>query len=148
MKVLYLTIFLPAFFLCCKQASSTGETPSTDANGLEAKVMMLHDEVMPKVNEISDLGAQLRKYKASLPVSPDGRIESPDGLDQVLESLKLSEQGMWEWMKAYSDAKPTLTEEQVKPFMEKQLEILNKVDQDMKTSIEKAKTWIAAHPAQ
>lgn len=148
MKVLYLTIFLPAFFLCCKQVSSTGDTSSTDGKALEAKVMTLHDEVMPKVNEISDLGAQLRKYKASLPETADGRIESPDGLDQVMESLKLSEQGMWEWMKAYSDTKSNLPEDQVAPFMEKQLDILHKVNQDMTTSIEKAKTWIAAHPAQ
>lgn len=148
MKLLYLTLLLPAFFLSCKQASTTSDTTSGDAKTLEAKVMTLHDEVMPKVNEISDLGAQLRKYKAALPESADGRIDSPDGLDQVMESLKLSEQGMWEWMKAYSDAKPTLTEDQVQPFMEKQLEILKKVDGDMTASIEKAKAWIAAHPAQ
>ena len=147
MKVLYLTIFLPAFFLCCKPTSPAGETSSMDAKALEAKVMALHDEVMPKVNEISDLGAQLRKFKAALPESPEGRIDSPDGLDQVMESLKLSEQGMWEWMKSYSDTKPTLTEDQLKPFMEKQLEILNKVNQDMTTSIEKAKAWLAAHPS-
>jgi hypothetical protein len=148
MKLLYLTLFIPSLFLSCKQSSSTGETSSEDAKTLEAKVMTLHDEVMPKVNEISDLGAQLRKYKAALPESPDGRIDSPDGLDQVMESMKLSEQGMWEWMKAYSDTKPTLTEDQVKPFMEKQLDILNKVNQDMTSSIDKAKAWIAAHPAQ
>lgn len=148
MKFLYLTLLLPAFFLCCKQASPAGETSTQNENALEAKVMTLHDEVMPKVNEISDLGAQLRKYKAALPESPDGRIDSPDGLEQVMASLKLSEQGMWEWMKAYRDTKPTLTEDQVNTYMEKQLEILNKVNQDMTTSIEKAKAWLAAHPAQ
>jgi chromosome segregation ATPase len=148
MKVLYLTIFLPAFFLCCKQAATQGDSSSTEAKALEAKVMTLHDEVMPKVNDISALSAQLRKLKASLPESVDGQKEIPDGLDQILESLKLSEQGMWDWMKAYSDAKATLTEDQVKPFMEKQLDILNKVDKDMTTSIEQAKNWIAAHPAQ
>lgn len=148
MKVLYLTIFLPAFLLCCKQAPSTGDASTIDAKELEAQVMTLHDEVMPKVNEISSLSAQLRKLKASSPESADGRKETPDGLDQVLESLKLSEQGMWEWMKAYSDAKATLTDDQVNPFMEKQLDILKKVDQDMTSSIEQAKTWLAAHPAQ
>jgi hypothetical protein len=148
MKVLYLTIFLTTFLLCCKQAPATGDSSSGDAKEFETRVMTLHDEVMPKVNEISALSAQLRKVKASVPESAEGRIETPDGLDQVLEALKLSEQGMWEWMKAYSDAKSTLTDDQVKPFMEKQLDILIKVDQDMTSSIEHAKTWLAANPAQ
>lgn len=148
MKVLYLTIFLPAFFLCCKQAPATGDVSSADAKDLETQVMTLHDEVMPKVNDISALSAQLRKLKTSLPESAEGQKEIPDGLDKVLESLKLSEQGMWDWMKAYSDEKAKLREDQVVPFMEKQLEILKKVDTDMSTSIEQAKNWIAAHPAQ
>lgn len=148
MKVLYLTIFLPAFFLCCKQAPATGDVSSVDAKDLETQVMTLHDEVMPKVNDISALSSQLRKLKASLPESAEGQKETPEGLDQVLESLKLSEQGMWDWMKAYSDEKAKLTEDQVGPFMEKQLDILKKVDTDMTSSIEKAKNWIAAHPAQ
>ena len=108
MKVVYLTFFLPALFLCCKQASSTGEPTSSDAKTIETEVMALHDKVMPKVNEITDLSAELRKYIAALPESADGRRETPDSLMQVMESLKLAEQGMWEWMKSYSDTKATL----------------------------------------
>jgi len=148
MKVLYLFFLLPVFLLCCKPSATNSETAGMDGKALEMKVMALHDEVMPKVNEINDLGAQLRKFKASLPESEDERIVAPDGMDQVMESLKLSEQGMWEWMKSYTDTKATLTDDQLKPFMEKQLDILNKVNQDMTTSIEKAKAWIAAHPTK
>ena len=148
MKVAYLTFLLPALFLCCKQASSTGETSNADAKTLEAQVMALHDEVMPKVNEITDLSAELRKFKAGIPESPDGRIDTPDSLMQVMESLKLAEQGMWEWMKAFSDTKATLTEDQMKPFMEKQLAILTKVSTDMTSSIDRAKSWIATHPTK
>lgn len=148
MKLVYLTIFLPAIFLCCKKASSTGETSSSDVKALETQVMTLHDEVMPKVNDISGLSAQLRKFKSDLPESPDGRVETPDSLMQVMEDLKLAEQGMWDWMKSYSDTKETLTEDQLKPFLEKQLEILTKVANDMNSSIENAKSWLASHPTK
>lgn len=148
MKLAYLTIFLPGLFLCCKQASSTGVSSTSDAKSLEAKVMALHDEVMPKVNEITDLSAELRKFKAGIPESPDGRVDTPDSLMQVMESLKLAEQGMWDWMKSFSDTKATLAEDQLAPFMEKQIDILNKVNQDMTSSIERAKSWIATHPTK
>ena len=73
---------------------------------------------------------------------------SPDGLEELMGSLKLAEQGMWDWMKAYSDTKPTIKEDQMKSFYESQLETINKIKQDMLGSIEKAQTWLAAYKAK
>ena len=110
--------------------------------------MAVHDEVMPKINDIGHLSAQLRNIKSKLEETPEGKIESPEGLDDALQSLKLAEQGMWDWMKNYSDTKAKVAPDQMKSFMEEQLVSIEKVKQDMLASIDKAKKWIADHPVQ
>ncbi len=151
MRVLSFFLLFFTLFWSCKNTSpgtTSGDSVPTDAKSLEVQVMAIHDEVMPRLNEIGHLSAQLRNIKSAVKESPEGKFESPDGLDQVLESLKLADQGMWDWMKAYSDTKSGLTEDQLKPFMEKQLVLIQKIKLDINASIEKAQAWIAAHPSK
>jgi hypothetical protein len=115
---------------------------------LEHQVMAVHDEVMPKMADITKLTAQLRAVKNSIKENQDGKMVSPDGLDELMGSLKLAEQGMWDWMKAYSDTKPTIKEDQLKSFYKSQLETITKVKQDMLGSIERAQTWLADYKAK
>lgn len=113
---------------------------------MEAEVMVIHDEVMPKMNDINDLSAQLREIRSNVVEDENGKSVSPEGLDDALKSLKLAEQAMWDWMKAYSDTKATLQEDQLKLFYEKEMEKITKVRQDMLDAIQKAQTWIEANP--
>ncbi len=149
MRVLLLMIFCCFSVLACKPDASTdstsGDSPSNELKMLEDKVLAIHDEVMPKMKDITDITAQLRAIKAGIKETPEGKLESPDGLEQVMGSLKLAEQGMWDWMKAYSDQKATLKEDQLKSFYEKEMVIVTKVKEDMLSSIEKAQAWLAAY---
>lgn len=150
MKLFFVLLFASLTVWACKK-SGTGDATNTDGAAsdvktLEAQVMAIHDEVMPKMNDIGHLGAQLRRIKSGLPRTPEGKIESPDGLEEVITSLKMSEQGMWDWMKSYSDTKETLNEDQMKIFMEGEMTKVTKVKTDMLAAIEKAQAWIAAHP--
>ena len=89
---------------------------TVDIKAYEDSLLAVHDEVMPRMKEIQDLSTELRKIKAGLKENEMGKIESPEGLDATLESLKLADQGMWDWMKSYSDTKKTLKEDQLMPF--------------------------------
>ena len=152
MRVLSSILFASLLLLSCKPSTDAGNTSSegsaNDLKALEDQVMAIHDEVMPKMADITKLTAELRVIKATIKENPDGKIVSPDGLEELMGSLKLAEQGMWDWMKAYSDTKPTIKEDQMKSFYESQLETINKIKQDMLGSIEKAQTWLAAYKAK
>ncbi|HQW01547.1 MAG TPA: hypothetical protein PLR30_03680 [Saprospiraceae bacterium] len=152
MRVLSSILFASLLLLSCKPSTDAGNTSSegsaNDLKALEDQVMAIHDEVMPKMADITKLTAELRAIKATIKENPDGKIVSPDGLEELMGSLKLAEQGMWDWMKAYSDTKPTIKEDQMKSFYESQLETINKIKQDMLGSIEKAQTWLAAYKAK
>jgi len=152
MRVLTSILFASLLLLSCKPSTDAGNTSSegsaNDLKALEDQVMAIHDEVMPKMADITKLTAELRAIKSTIKENPDGKIVSPDGLEELMGSLKLAEQGMWDWMKAYSDTKPTIKEDQMKSFYESQLETINKIKQDMLGSIEKAQTWLAAYKAK
>lgn len=149
MRVFTFLFFAGLLIAGCKSNSSaeTSESgESTELQTMEAEVMVIHDEVMPKMNDINDLSAQLREIRSNVVEDENGKSVSPEGLDDALKSLKLAEQAMWDWMKAYSDTKATLQEDQLKPFYEKEMEKITKVRQDMLDAIQKAQTWIEANP--
>lgn len=150
MKFISAMFLFAVMFSSCKpadSAESAAENKSENAlTALENSVMAIHDEVMPKMHDITNLSNELSSYKANLKENEVGKLEAPDGLDQVLGDLKIAEQGMWDWMKAYSDTKATLQENQLEAFYKKELVSITKVKEDMLSNMEKAQAWIAAHP--
>jgi hypothetical protein len=149
MRVLSFFLFISLLVCACKPASQSDNaataTPADEVKALEAQVMAIHDTLMTKMSDITRLTAELRLIKSKLAENEEGKIESPAGLEEAMGSLKLAEQGMWDWMKFYTDTKPTIPEDQLKSFYEKQLETINKVSQDMLGSIDKAQAWLAAN---
>lgn len=150
MKLFTFLLVLSLGFFACKpggNAENVSAAPTSDDPAvLEAQVLAVHDEIMPKMSEITDLNAKLRDFKKSIPEDASGKIESPAGLEEAIGSLKLAEQGMWDWMKQYNDAKATVQPDQLTSFYRHQLELVSKVKTDMLSAIEKAQTWVAAHP--
>lgn len=152
MRVLTSILFASILLLSCKPSTGADNTSTegtaNDIKALEDQVMAVHDEVMPKMADITRLTGDLRAIKDKVTESPEGKLVSPDGLEELMASLKLAEQGMWDWMKAYSDAKPTIKEDQLKSFYEGQLITITKIKQDMLSSIEKTETWLAEFKAK
>ncbi len=126
--------------------TTTEEAPVDALTALESQVMALHDEVMPKMQDITKIMTTLRSYKDNATETPEGKIVYPHGLDMVMGDLKLAEQGMWDWMKAYSDTKAKLTPDQLESFYKKELASISKVKEDMLAAIVKGNAWIEANP--
>lgn len=150
MKLFTFFLLLGLGFLACKPGAATDSTSTSptadDPAGLEAQVLAVHDEIMPKMADINDLNAKLRDYKKNIPEDASGKIVSPTGLEEAIGSLKLAEQGMWDWMKQYNDGKAAVQPDQLTSFYKHQLELVTKVKTDMLSAIEKAQTWLAEHP--
>lgn len=150
MKYLIYTALFFISAMACKQAateeSTTEQIPADNLAAIEAQVMAIHDEVMPKMQDITKMLATLRSYKEGASETPEGKIVYPRGLDDVMGELKLAEQGMWDWMKAYSDTKAELPADQLESFYKKELESVTKVKNDMLSSLEKGQAWLDENP--
>ena len=143
--------FLAVAFLlfACKPgggpASSTGGG-NADTTALEQQVMALHDAAMPRLAEITDLLAQLRTIRETAPEDPEtGKKVIPDGLDPVFEALKLADQGMWDWMKAYGEGKAATPPAGRAEFYTNELPKVTKMKDDIDKAIAAAEAWLTAN---
>jgi hypothetical protein len=148
MRTLFLPILALVLLIACKPSAS-GDSVNTDGmtpKQAEDALMVIHDSAMVKLNTINRLSSQLRGIRAEVNVTSDqGADAYPAGLDKVLEDLKLADQGMWDWMKSYSDTKKTLKEDQLMPFFEKEMVKVQAVANAIDSSIINAQTWLTAH---
>lgn len=120
---------------------------SADLQNYENEIMKIHDEVMPKMSEINQLATKLKSIKEAAGTTEEGKPNTPEGLDDALNSLRSAEQYMMDWMKEYSDARATLSAEDMPKFLEKQLGKVTHVKDRMLNAIDKANAWIASHPS-
>ena len=147
MRVLLYCCLSLFFLISCKPAGDSG-TKTNDTKALEDQLMAMHDEVMPKLTDMQHLSTELRKYKTDVKENQEGKLVYPDGLEQNIDNLKLAEQGMWDWMKLYHDQRDSVPQDQLKPFLVKQIELMNSVKTGVENSISKAQVWLDQnHPA-
>ena len=142
MRILILPFFALILMFSCKPAEKPVADATAENKALEDKLMAIHDEVMPKLTDMQKLNEDLRKIKTAIPENSEGKIVSPEGLDGVMERLKLSEQGMWDWMKQYHDQRDSIPADQLKPFLDHQMELILSVQEGINTSIANAQAWL------
>lgn len=133
---------------CTSGNGTAGESAgvsSSDTTALEKQVMAIHDEVMPRLNEINHLSAQLRRIRERLPEAETGKKAVPEGMEQVVEALKLADQSMWDWMKAYNDGKAATPAGNLADFYRSQLDQVNIVKEKIDSAIANAQAWIKAN---
>ena len=141
-------LFAPTLLLpgCKPGGPAAGEACSTsDTTALEAQVMAIHDLAMPRLNEINNITAQLRRIKEATPEDATGKIVLPDGFEPVFDALKMADQGMWDWMKEYNDGKAAAKPENLAAFYQDQLLKVSKVNNDIDKAITDAQTWLKAN---
>jgi len=141
MRIFILAGISVLFLFSCKPSDKATET-STDPKVLEEQVMAIHDEVMPKLSDIQDLSSQLRKIRAEIPENTQGKVVTPEGMDDIMESLKLADQSMWDWMDQYGKQHDSIPADQLIPFLNRQMELVKSVETKVNTSITKAQDWL------
>lgn len=128
--------------ISCKSAEKPATDQAAANKALEEKLMAIHDEVMPKLTDMQNLSEELRKVKSAIPENSEGKIVTPEGLDGIIDRLKMAEQGMWDWMKQYHDQRDTIPADQLKPFLDHQMELILSVQTGINTSIAYAQDWL------
>ncbi|WP_128544979.1 hypothetical protein [Larkinella soli] len=142
---LFLSFSLLAGLLAagCQNAEKAG---TNEVDALRDSVMAVHDEVMPRMEEMMELRSRISSRIDSLsklkPASSDLEGRQKDGVDANL-ALKEADSLMMSWMNHYkSDTFKVLDAGQAKAYLDHEMEKISVVREKMNTSIDQAKKYL------
>jgi Mg2+ and Co2+ transporter CorA len=142
MKLTYLISILAIALASCNQSgkhehhasdSASTENPNT---ALYDQVMDIHDEIMPRVEDIYQLKKQLKDKIAS---TTDLTADTKQEVEQIIAQLDSADHSMMDWMHSFSPLPDSADQEKARAYLESEIEKIKKVRELMNESIEKAK---------
>jgi len=101
-------------------------------DSLYSVVMGIHDELMPKMQDIFNMKTILND-KLSI------REVNSDSIQLIIEELEQAEEGMMKWMRSFRPDK-TVGHDLLMQYYRSEKEKIEKVKKEMETSLEKAKS--------
>lgn len=114
---------------------SSGDTTEAEGNqALYDEVMKVHDEVMPKMNDIYKLKEELKNKIAS---TPEMVAEKKKEIEETISKLDSASEGMMIWMRNFNPLPDSLGEEQAREYLENEMEKVKKVKDDILEALEK-----------
>jgi hypothetical protein len=137
MKKIYLFVFTIALLAagCGKSTSDdqAGEVAVTDEDELYQKVMAIHDEVMPKMNDIHKLKKQLEE---EIKNSPDLVEERKQQIESRIKQLNEANENMMQWMRQFNPEDYKADKEEYLNYLNEELKSVKKVKEDMLKALE------------
>jgi hypothetical protein len=103
------------------------------------QMMDVHDEVMPKMDDIMKLKRELQEQIAN---TPDMVVERKQELERVISNLDSASNSMMSWMHRIHEFDPladSVDQEKAREYLESEMEEIRKVKELINESIEKAK---------
>jgi Mg2+ and Co2+ transporter CorA len=114
-----------------------GESSEENPNqALYDQVMDIHDEIMPRAEDIYQLKKELQE---KLTNSPDMAADKKQELELVITQLDSADQSMMDWMHQFKPLPDSADQEKARAYLESEMERIKKVKDLMNESIEKAK---------
>jgi hypothetical protein len=107
-----------------------------DNQALYDEVMNVHDEVMPKMDDIYKLKEQLKQKIADAPGMAE---EKRKEIESVIARLDSAGDGMMIWMRNFNPLPDSLGEEKAFQYLQNEKQKIVKVKEDMLRAIDKAK---------
>jgi thioesterase domain-containing protein len=123
---------------CEKGQQKTSEVEETDSPNqvLYDQVMDVHDEVMPKMDEIMKLKRELQEQIAN---TPDMVVERKQQLEKMISNLDSASTAMMNWMHEFNPLPDSTDQEKAREYLESEMERIRNVKTLMLETIEKAK---------
>lgn len=119
-----------------KHSNSDSSTDDNPNQALYDQVMEVHDEVMPKMDDIMKLKRELQDKIAN---SPDMVVERKEQLEKVIANLDSASNAMMSWMHEFNPLPDSVDQEKAREYLESEMERIRKVKTLTLESIEKAK---------
>lgn len=135
-----------SLFGCSKSgdhSSMNHDTEQTHEEGpnqaLYNQMMDVHDEVMPKMDDLMKLKRDLQEQIAN---SPEMVVERKQDLERIISNLDSASNAMMSWMHRIHEFNPladSVNQEKAREYLETEMEEIRKVKELINESIEKAK---------
>jgi hypothetical protein len=140
MKPFFLALSLLVLLVDCNTKTDNGGDSHhghDSANqALYDEVMKVHDEVMPKMNDIYKLKEDLKKEIADAP----GMVENKrKEIESAILQLDAASEAMMDWMRNFNPLPDSLGEENAREYLEEQKIKVDKVKEEMLRAIDEAK---------
>lgn len=103
---------------------------------LYEEVMKVHDEVMPKMNDVYKVKEELKNQIANTPGMAE---EKKKEIESTISKLDSASESMMVWMRNFNPLPDSLGEEQAREYLENEMEKVKKVKEDLLEALEKAK---------
>ena len=136
MKKTFALLLVLGFVSCNKNKDKQASDPATDDPNkvLYSQVMDIHDEVMPRMDDIMKLKRELKEtVESASNLVPEKKKE----LEQKIIQLDSASKAMMRWM---NDFRPEeYTGEDLREYLESEKERVTKVKEFMLEAIQKAK---------
>jgi Mg2+ and Co2+ transporter CorA len=149
MKILQLLslIAILSIMSCTKSNDHSGMNHNTEQTQEEGpnqalynQMMDVHDEVMPKMDDIMKLKRELQEQLAK---SPDMVLERKQELERSISNLDSASNSMMDWMHRIHEFDPladSVDQEKAREYLESEMEEIKKVKDLINESIEQAKS--------
>ncbi|GAB3332815.1 hypothetical protein GCM10027429_12640 [Marivirga atlantica] len=116
------------------------ETDKKSVEELQADVIEVHDEVMPKMDDIMKLKAQLKLIKAdTAEVLPSDELIL---VNNLIDNLEKADKSMMNWMRNYDSLMEGMSEEEKLTYLMKEEAAIKLVKQKMLSAISEAKIFL------
>ena len=126
------TIYLATFALIVLGCSTSKEGGTEESIGsIKKRVMAVHDEVMPKMDDLYKIQKQLLKMADSL--KSDSLIAAK--YRELADEIELANESMMDWMRKF-EPNYEGTEEAIKAYLEDQEKSIIEVKERMINSLE------------
>ncbi len=139
----FLIIFLLTFVTisCSKQekTKNSHETGEIETSEAYKKTMIVHDEVMPKMDNIMQLKKQLKAKVDSLSQDSNTDTATINILNPLIVELEDADKAMMDWMHQFDGSKKSDTTETTTQYYISQKEIIAEVAGKMNAAIKNAK---------
>jgi hypothetical protein len=133
-------LFFVLILLGCSSKNDNGQdSQNSNSSGNQAlydEVMKVHDEVMPKMNDIYKLKEDLKKEIAN---APDIVEEKRKEIESAILQLDAASESMMDWMRNFDPLPDSSGEEKARQYLEEQKVKVDKVKETMLQAIENAK---------
>jgi len=115
-----------------QEEGATGNNPN---QALYDQVMDIHDEVMPKSDEIYTLKKEIQDKIAAPNLATDKKKQ----LDQLIAELDSADHSMMDWMHKFKPLPDSANQELAREYLENEMERIKKVREQINGSLQKAK---------
>jgi hypothetical protein len=136
---IFVVLICSLFTFCVACGNDDKESESK----INKDIMVVHEDIMPKMSEINRIKRQLSRYKDS--VSEDN-AEMKDSLINTILMLSKTEDSMSDWMDHYKYPNPDATHEEMIKYLTGQRDSIKLLSDDIYMSIAVANGFLKSAP--